>query len=329
MLEHGNRTPSSCSFTHWLQILPLIKVKEVRGEIEPFLDSLFRNAHFQDHTASPVLRGPWQRWFGCGVYQTQQSDPHHRSSRVLSTSGIGHSQVSPTSITEMATQQMGSTADQKPVGLPTAASAHCKRLRRPSFALNQVVPIAKVTRTAGNKSQRISIIAFAAVSPWGACCSPASSPCFLHLPWKCPIWVSSPLHFLSLFFGCCKAFTAGVTVSAWSGKHFQMLLEAPFIHSMLLVTVKQGGKHLPSMNVFLWDGKPIQTARRGENPPKFTVFLDFILFQLLRILCHQLLLPLPLLLPQGKIMRFKYEVSERCCCVWLGLIPHWRTQNRR
>ena len=61
----------------------------------------------------------------------------------------------------------------------------------------------------------------------------------------------------------------------------------------------------------------------------FTVFLDFTLFQLLRLLCHQLSLPFPLLLPQGKIIMFKYEVPKRDCCVWLVLIPPWKTRNRR
>lgn len=61
----------------------------------------------------------------------------------------------------------------------------------------------------------------------------------------------------------------------------------------------------------------------------FTVFLNFTLFQLLKFLCHQLSLPLSLLLPWGKIIMFKYAAPKRHCSVWLVLIPPSKTQNAR
>lgn len=53
-----------------------------------------------------------------------------------------------------------------------------------------------------------------------------------------------------------------------------MLLEAPLIHSMLFVTVKQGEKHLPSMTVFVgW--KNYSEFRVGRKSTRVHCFLGF------------------------------------------------------
>lgn len=107
-------------------------------------------------------------------------------------------------------------------------------------------------------------------------CSLMSSPGFHHLlpchPWKHPSWVSFSPHFFSFLGDCVWVCVCVCTakhsqqespISAWGGKYFQMLLEAPFIHSMLLFTAKWGKrKSTTLLRVFLWNGKAVPTPGR-------------------------------------------------------------------
>lgn len=142
--EHGNGTPSSCNFTHWLQKLPPLKIRggQVRDRPppeQPGRGSTVPGSHcissFKGHLPMAEI------WIYKGV------NPSIRHTKVILTIGSAgccplcklamvryHQQLN---ITEMAAQWMDEIRKWKPGGFPPLPTCHPSGNHPPSLEVQQ------------------------------------------------------------------------------------------------------------------------------------------------------------------------------------------------